>query len=238
MARAAIAAPSASFSTASGRQLRCTAPTSNPCPGKKALPARTTASLTGFPEQFRNANPFRVQEQSCQPNVCSVMGGSCVVPRSHAMSSTPCLAEVPPAAKLIHPHPGRYRLEKVQGRAAGNPQRRSRLFRRFAASAAARDEAGLHHRLGHPQPDPVRRALRACGRRLSGRTRRVSEGAPESQDRIADQHPGLEFSGSVRGGAGVEFSRQIHLACAGPASLLFRLEPSLGVGTAPEDRRH
>jgi hypothetical protein len=33
-----------------------------------------------------------------------------------------CLAEVSSAAKLIHPHPGRYRLEKVQGRAAGNPE--------------------------------------------------------------------------------------------------------------------
>ena len=35
---------------------------------------------------------------------------------------TPCPAEVSPAAKLIHPHPGRYRLEKVQGGAAGNSQ--------------------------------------------------------------------------------------------------------------------
>ena len=157
---------------------------------------------------------------------------------SQSRAHMSCLAEVPPAAKLIHPHPGRHRLEKVQDRAAGNSQRRGRVFRRFAGSAAARDAAGLHHRLGHPQPDPLCRAVRACRRWLSGRARRVSESAPEGEARAADQHPELEFPGALRGGAGVEFSRQIHLGSVGPALFLFRLQPSLRLGAAPEDCRH
>ena len=191
-------------------------------------------ALLDFPGNSGAQNSSRVQERSCLPNVCWGWAGL----RSQSRAHMPCLAEVPPAAKLIHPHPGRHRLEKVQGRAAGNPQRRGRVFRRFAGSAAARDAAGLHHRLGHPQPDPVRRAVRAGRRRLSGRARRVSESAAEGEARVADQHPELEFSGALRRGAGVEFSRQIHLGSVGPASLLFRLQPSARLGAAPEDRRH
>jgi hypothetical protein len=79
--------------------------------------------------------------------------------------------------------------------------------------------------------------------RFVGPSGHADDGYPEElgaflKARAADQHPELEFPGALRGGAGVEFSRQIHLGSTGPASFLFRLQPSLGLVAAPEDRRH
>ena len=54
--------------------------------------------------------------------ICCRANVRCAIPHLLPCLDLPCLAEVPPAAKLIHPHPGRHRLEKVQGRAAGNSQ--------------------------------------------------------------------------------------------------------------------
>ena len=69
----------------SGRQPRCTAPTSSPWPGKKAPPAGIAASFAGFGTKLQIAKQFRVQERSCLPDVCS--GRACArSPRSHAMS--------------------------------------------------------------------------------------------------------------------------------------------------------
>ena len=146
--------------------------------------------------------------------------------------------EVSTAPKFIHPPARRHRLEKVQGGAAGHPQRRCRLFRRPARSAAARHSAGLYHRLGHPQPDPLCRAFRACRGWLSGRTWPVSQGAAEGENRTADRHPELEFRGPLCRRARMEFSRQVHIGRTGPASLLFRLQPSSWFFPAPEDRCH
>ena len=66
----------------------------------------------------------------------------------------------------------------------------------------------------------------------------LSEGASRGQARVADRHPELGFPGALRGRAGVEFPRQIYRGRARPASLLLRLQPSVGLGAAPEDRRH
>ena len=73
---------------------------------------------------------------------------------------------------------------------------------------------------------------------LSAGARRVSESAPESEARSADQCPDLGFPGPLCRGAGVEFSRQIHVGRVGPALLLFRFQPSVRLRAAPEDRRH
>ena len=91
--------------------------------------------------------------------------------------------EVSTAPKLIDPHARRHRLEKVQGGAAGHPQRRCRLFRRAARSAAARHAAGLHHRLGHPQPDPLGRAVRRMPRMAFRNNWPVLQGAARRQGR-------------------------------------------------------
>ena len=73
-------------------------------------------ALLDFPRNSRSQNSSGCRNGlACQT---FAVGGPALVARAHM----PCLAEVPPAAKLIHPHPGRHRLEKVQGRAAGNSQ--------------------------------------------------------------------------------------------------------------------
>lgn len=107
------------------------------------------------------------------------------------------IAEVSTAPKFIHPAARRYRLEKVQGGAAGHPERRCRLFRCPARSSASRDAAGLHYRLGHSHPDPLCRAFGTCRGRLSGTARSVSKGAAEGEDRTADRHPELGFRGAL-----------------------------------------
>jgi hypothetical protein len=59
---------------------------------------------------------------------------------------------------------------------------------------------------------------------------KFSESSAEREARTADQHPDLEFCGSLRRGAGVEFSRQIHPEESN--RLCFSFDSSLPLGSA------
>ncbi len=226
LAPAAIPAPSASCSTASGRQPRCTAPTSNPWPAEAAPPAGTAVSLdfSGHSERKTACGPGTVS-----PAKRLVMGRAAPIVAPVLRVHVPCLAEVPPAAEFIHPHPGRHRLEKCKaGRLA--------ILNDAAAYFGACGEALLLateqvYILGW-DTHSLTRLVGPSGKAdddYPGRTRGVSESAPERPARITDQYPELEFSRALYAAErGWNSTARFTARRAGPALFLLRLQPSLG----------
>ena len=164
----------------------------------------------------------------------------CAVPRLPVSSCTSCLrfSEVPPAAELIHPRPGRHRLEKVQGSAVGNPQRRSRVFRGFAASAAA----------GERQVYIIGWDIHSLTR-LVGPSGRADDGYPEelgaflkapltAKPELRINILSWDFPALYAAEREWNSAAKFTVGSAGPASLLFRFQSSFGLRATPEDRRH